>query len=122
MCEAANNRRVDGAVYMYNAIENDELIVLDNCPGLIGALEVVTRDEDNPEDVLKVEGAIEDDIYDGARYAVLSEAKPRPKTGEVVYHEALQRIQDPMAQRMFSLQHHMAKKNKHKPFKPRFRP
>lgn len=122
MCEIANDRRVDGAVYMYNAIENDELIILDSCPGLIGTLEVVTRDEDNPEDVLKVDGAIEDDIYDGCRYAVLSEAKPRPKTPEVEYHERLERIQDPMAQRMFSLQHHMAKKNRFKPVKPRFRP
>ena len=121
MCEAANNRRVDGAVYMYNLVENDELIILDNCPGLISALEVVTRDEDNPEDVLKVDGAVEDDVYDGARYTLLSEAKPRPKTPEVEYHERLETIKDPMAQRMFSLQHHMAKKNRFKPVKPRFK-
>jgi hypothetical protein len=121
MCERANDRRVDGAVYMYNLIENDELIILDNCPGLIGAMEVVTRDEDNPEDVLKVDGAIEDDIYDGARYCLLSEAKPRPKTEEVVYHERLEAIKDPMAARLFSLQHHMAKQRKFKTIKPRYK-
>jgi hypothetical protein len=121
MCEKAYDRRADGAVYMFNGFENDEIIILDNCPGLIGALEVVVRDEDNPEDVLKVEGQVEDDCYDGGRYTILSEAKPRPKTGEVVYHERLQAIKDPMAQRMYSLQHHLQKKNKHKPIKPRFR-
>jgi hypothetical protein len=80
------------------------------------------RDETNPEDVLKVDGAIEDDIYDGARYCLLSEAKPRPKTEEVVYHERLEAIKDPMAARMFSLQHHMNKQKRFKTIKPRFRP
>jgi phage terminase large subunit len=121
MCEKANDRRVDGAVYMYNGFENDEIIILDNCPGLIAAIEVVVRNESNPEDVLKVEGAIEDDCYDGGRYTVYSEAKPRPKDAEVEYHEHLAKIPDPMAQRMYSLQHHLKKKDRFKTIKPRFK-
>lgn len=121
MCERANDRRVDGAVYMYNGFENDEIVILDTCPGLISALEVVVRDEDNPEDVLKVDGQIEDDIYDGSRYTILSEAKPRPKTEEFAFQEKLSKIEDPMARRMASLEHHLRKKKKYAPIKPRFR-
>ena len=70
---------------------------------------------------MKVAGAIEDDIYDGVRYTILSEAKPRPKTDEFAFQEKLAKVEDPMARRMMSLEHHLKKKKRFTPIKPRFR-
>lgn len=124
MPERANDRRVDGAQFIWNLLETDELVIMDSCPNLINALEVVVRDDpDNLEDVKKTDSQ-EDDCYDGGRYAIVSPFKPRAKTKEAEYHETLEKITDPIAARMFSYQHHIKQQGHAKPgqlVKPRFR-
>lgn len=63
LCSRANNRRVDGALLMYNMIDSGEWMILDSCPLLIRSLETRVRDEDNLEDVLKTDDDL-DDCYD----------------------------------------------------------
>lgn len=122
--EEANDRRVDGAQFIYDKLEKDELIIFDCCPGLINALEVVVRDDpNNLEDVKKTEGQ-EDDAYDGGRYAIVSPFKPRAKPRELIYQEHLDSIKDPIAARLFSYQHHVEQQKKARHgglIKPRFR-
>jgi len=122
--EEANDRRVDGAQFIYDKLEKDELIIFDCCPAAINALEVVVRDDpNNLEDVKKTDGQ-EDDAYDGVRYAIVSPFKPRAKPQEIIYQERLAEIQDPMAARMYSYQHHIQqqKKTRHGGLiKPRYR-
>ena len=120
----ATDRRVDGAQFIYDKLEKDEIVIFDNCPGLINALEVVVRDDpNNLEDVKKTDSQ-EDDCYDGGRYAIVSPFKPRAKPKEVVYQEHLAAIEDPMAARMFSYQHHIQQQKKARTgglIKPRYR-
>ena len=120
--EEASDRRVDGAQFIFSKLEADELVIFDNCPGLINALEVVVRDDpNNLEDVKKTDGQ-EDDCYDGGRYAIVSPFKPKAKPKEVQYQEQLAAIEDPMAARMFSYQHLLKERGKPKGLiKPRFR-
>lgn len=68
MCSRANNRRVDGALLMYNMIDSGEWMILDSCPLLIRSLETRVRDEDNLEDVLKTDDDL-DDCYDACLVA-----------------------------------------------------
>lgn len=120
--ERANDARVDGAQFLWNLLEKDELVVFDDCPGLINALEVVVRDDPkNLEDVKKTDGQ-EDDCYDGARYAIVTPFKPRAKPQEIVFQERLAGIEDPMAARFYSYQHHIKQQNRGSGLaKPRFR-
>lgn len=108
MPEAAVDRRVDGAQFIYNLLETDGLIVFDDCTGFINALEIVTRDEDNLEDVLKTSNQ-EDDCFDGGRYAIVSPFLPKPKPREMMEQERIAEIaeRDPMAARMYSYTLHI---------------
>jgi len=65
----ATRNRVGRATLMYNLIKRRELVILDTCPELIRAIPQCVRDEDNLEDVLKVDTKA-DDIYDGASYGL----------------------------------------------------
>ena len=64
--------RVGRATLMYTALSRRELVILDSCPDIIRAIPQCTRDEDNIEDVLKVETK-GDDCYDGFSMGLFGE-------------------------------------------------
>lgn len=80
-CEMADNDRIGGARLMYQLLRSD-LWTIDSltCPKLIECLPILIHDEDNIEDVLKVdhsEGTLGDDPYDSARYGLKSMLEPK---------------------------------------------
>lgn len=107
----ANNRRVDGWVFMYNLLEADEWMILGQCPELIAALETRVRNEKNLEDVMKIED-IGDDCVDSARYGLHTMLGEKGKPEEVKYQERLAQIKDPMAQRIYAYEQHLKQQEK----------
>lgn len=68
--DASPGSRVSGARLMSMLLDADMWRISEDCPQLIKCLPTLIRDEDNLEDVLKVdfsENEIGDDPYDGAR-------------------------------------------------------
>jgi hypothetical protein len=102
-CSRANNRRADGAVFMYNLIETGELILLDCCPNAIRSLQTVVRDEADLEDVKKQDG-VDDDCYDGQRYGLVSMLKERNKPQDIKDQERIAAVEDPQARMMLAYQ------------------
>lgn len=101
-CTPANDRRVDGAVFMYNLLEEGGFVMIEEMvPDMITALQTVVRDTKNLEDVLKTQ-TIEDDCYDGTRYGLVSMLKEKGKPEAVKQQEELDRIADPIAKQMHS--------------------
>lgn len=121
-CSRANDRRVDGAVFMYNLLDAGVWVILDNCPLLIKALETRVRDEKNLEDVLKVDGDQLDDAYDGARYGLLSMLKERGKPEEVKLAEKLSTIPDHTARMLYAYQHRLDQEKRDQPIKQKILP
>jgi hypothetical protein len=118
----ANNRRVDGAVFIYNLLESGDIVFIEEaCPHLIAALQIVIRDENNLEDVLKTE-TIEDDCYDGFRYGALSMLSEKGKPIEIQQQEKLSTITDPTARMMLAYKYKMEREKRAKRHKPRFIP
>lgn len=100
----ANNRRVDGAVFMYDLLAGGEIVIVEEaCPHLIRTLQSVVRDEKNLEDVLKTE-TLEDDCYDAARYGLLSMLSEKGKPREIKSLERIQAIADPTARAIVAYQ------------------
>ena len=73
--------RVGRATLTYHLLKTREMVILDSCPEIIRALPQCTRDEDNLEDVLKVDTKA-DDCYDGASLGLFGELGTRPKPQE----------------------------------------
>jgi hypothetical protein len=109
----ANDRRVDGAVFMYNLIDAEEYFVLAQCEELINALETRVRDDKNLEDVLKVDD-IGDDCYDSDRYGLMSMLGEKGKPEEVKLEERLAKIEDPTARRIAAYEHYIKSQKKTK--------
>lgn len=65
----ADNDRIGGWSLMYQMLKNVQWVIDRCCVKLIKCLPSLTRDEANPEDVLKVDG---DDPADSARYGLKS--------------------------------------------------
>lgn len=68
--DSSPGSRVSGARLFSQMLDADMLEISDACPHLIECLPTLVRDEDNQEDVLKVDfsqNGIGDDPYDGAR-------------------------------------------------------
>jgi hypothetical protein len=120
-CSRANDRRVDGAVFMYNLLDAGELIITQDCPQLIESLETRIRDEDELEDVLKVED-VGDDVYDGARYTLLSMLSERGKPEELKEAEKLASIPDHTARMIYAYELMQRREEKSKPIKPKIVP
>jgi hypothetical protein len=72
----------------YNLFESDDLIISDNCPQLISALQVLTRDPEDIEDILKVD-SVEDDLADAFRYGLKGYLSPGSKPMELQHEEYL---------------------------------
>lgn len=116
----ANDRRVDGAVFMYNLIEAGEYFATDNCEELINSLETRVRDEKNLEDVLKV-ADVGDDCYDSDRYGLLSMLSEKNKPADLVAEEKIAAIEDPIARRVASYEHYTKQQEKKsRTFKPKY--
>ena len=71
--EPADNDRIGGWMLLYQLLESDRWVIANSCARLIECLPVLTRDEANVEDVLKVDG---DDAADAARYGLKSRLAP----------------------------------------------
>lgn len=78
--------RVGRATLMYHMLKCRELVILDSCPEVIRAIPQCTRDEDNLEDVLKVDTKA-DDCYDGASLGLFGELGSNAKPQEEIDRE-----------------------------------
>lgn len=68
--DSSPGSRISGARLMSQLLDSDMWEISDDCPKLIGCLPTLIRDEDKPEDVLKVDFSVNeigDDPYDAAR-------------------------------------------------------
>jgi hypothetical protein len=79
--ERATTDRVGRATLLYHLLKTREFVILDSCPEIIRAIPQCTRDEDNLEDVLKVDTKA-DDCYDGLSLGLFGELGARPKPQE----------------------------------------
>jgi hypothetical protein len=121
-CSPAVNRRVDGAVFLYNLLETGDIVILeDECPHLIRTLQTVVRDEKNLEDVFKAE-TIEDDCYDGWRYGLVSMLHEKGKPEAIREQEKIASIADPTARMMYAYQVKLKHDKREKSVKPKFVP
>ena len=74
------------------------------CTQFIQAVPMGICDDDNPQDIRKVPGAIEDDCLDAGRYLLASHLDARTDIpADVVAHQAYQAYQDPNARAMAML-------------------
>ena len=85
--------RVGRATLLYHLLKTRDLVILDSCPEIIRALPQCTRDEDNLEDVLKVDTK-GDDCYDGASLGLFGELGVRGKPQEELDREKVQAAGD----------------------------
>ena len=93
--EPADQRRVDGARFFYNCLrqsnlrgqevteerakEGPSLFISNECVNLQESIPLAQRDEDDREDIMRVEGALWEDCVDSARYGYLSYLAPKSK-------------------------------------------
>jgi Phage terminase large subunit len=121
-CVPAVNKRVDGAVFTYNLLETGDFVLLEEeCPHLIRMFETVVRDPTTLEDVLKSD-SIEDDVYDGARYGIVSHLNERAKPQALIDQERINAIEDPVARLMASYQLKLRNDKRAKGHKPVYTP
>lgn len=74
-CTRADDDRIGGARLMYHLLDADMWQISKSCEKLVACLPDMIRDEDNLEDVLKVDwnnSQLGDDPYDAARYGLKS--------------------------------------------------
>lgn len=90
----ASNDRVAGAVYLWNLLEQGDIIFLDNCKDLIAAIPGFQRGEgDKMEDVIKTDSK-EDDLFDALKYVLLGMYSGKHKPKSVVQAEKLAVLED----------------------------
>jgi len=90
--ELTHEARISGWQLMYSLLESKEWHISDACPALIECIPTLIRDEDDLEDVLKVEG---DDPAGAARYGIWARMRPGHAPFEVTFQEELSLISDP---------------------------
>jgi len=97
--DSSPGSRISGARLMSQMLDVDLWKISDACPRLITCLPTLIRNEDNPEDVLKTDFAINeigDDPYDGARMGLQHMALAHSKPWSVSHQEAVTKaIGDP---------------------------
>jgi hypothetical protein len=79
----ADNDRAGGAIKMYTGFESGELVICEECPKTIEAIESRIHDPEHENDVLKVHGEDLDDFYDSVRYGYKSFETARQVTTPV---------------------------------------
>lgn len=97
---ASRPERVRGAVMIYEDFANNDFFILDTCSQLANALPLLTRDEDDIEDVLKTD-TLADDIFDSLKHGILSVSLPRSKPIEEVVAAQASEISDPLSRWLF---------------------
>jgi hypothetical protein len=95
----ATTDRVGRATLLYHLLKTREFVILDSCPEIIRAIPQCTRDEDNLEDVLKVDTKA-DDCYDGCSLGLFGELGARGKPQEEKDREKVEAQTDPRAKLM----------------------
>jgi phage terminase large subunit len=115
--EQADNSRISGWRLMYEMLDADLWTIDPSCERLIESLPTLIRDEDDIEDILKVdhsENEIGDDAPDCARYGLKTMLSPRNKPFAVEVEERLAAIEDNTAK---SMAHRFLMKNKKSNYK-----
>lgn len=84
----ADADREGGWKLAYNLFESDDLVISTRCVQLINALQVLTRDPDNIEDILKTD-TVEDDLADAFRYGLKGYLSPGRKPLALEHEEYL---------------------------------
>lgn len=90
--EQASNDRVGGAMLMYQLLRDGLWQIADSCEMATQAIPWAvhdTREEGDPDDVLKVKGEPLDDVYDDLRYGMYSYIGQAEKPPEVQIQEAI---------------------------------
>lgn len=100
--EPADDDRIGGWQFCYGLMENDGLMIAENCPRLIECIPSLIRDEKHVEDIAKMDG---DDPADGWRYGVVSMMRrasvKAPLDVRVQERVAAAQITDPMSSMIF---------------------
>jgi hypothetical protein len=77
------------------------LFVSEACPEIAKAIPTLICDEDNPMDILKIPGAVEDDVADMVRYLIKSFLDADPSQPyEVTARETWAKYEDPTSRAM----------------------
>ena len=89
-CLRQSNLR--GAIFdRQRAEQGPAVFVSAECPNVISSIPLAVRDEKDHEDVMRVDGALWEDVTDACRYGLLSQLDPRGKApldvrAKEVYH------------------------------------
>lgn len=93
--EADNDRK--GGARLMSQLFKAKMLTIANCPKLVECLPTLLHDEEDLEDVMKVDatdGNIGDDPYDAVRYACKSYLSPKGKPFQVELTERLDAVPD----------------------------
>jgi hypothetical protein len=94
----------DQGPFIHHPDDPPVFLVSQACTDVLGAVPMLICDDDNPQDVRKVDGAVEDDVADMVRYGLKSWLSARNSVpDDVVAAETFQRYQDPTARAMAML-------------------
>lgn len=101
----ADNDRLGGARLMHQLLTSDYWSISSACSKLIECLPTLIRDEDDLEDVMKVDwapGHIGDDPYDAARYGLYSMLRERALPWSEVLKAKTLEVVDPTARAIYT--------------------
>jgi hypothetical protein len=105
-------------------IDAGEWVISDTCSELITALETRIHDDRESgarlDDVLKTNDRL-DDVYEAARYALVSMLRPKKKPLELQLKETIAAIPDHTARMLFAYEHRDDLEKSVQPIKPRYR-
>ncbi len=92
---AADQERVNGWRFLYNCLrqaglrgcnvdperakQGPALFISADCPAVLENLPLAVRDEDEPNDVMRVAGAVWEDVTDAVRYGMYSKLAPKKR-------------------------------------------
>jgi phage terminase large subunit len=131
--EPADQERVTGWRFMFQCLrqaclagmtfdaerakQGPAFFVSAECPQIISCIPLATRDPKDPEDVIRVAGAIWEDVTDAIRYGLKSMLDPKSKAPRDVRQlEEYNRFEDPtaraLAMRRFEIKEHETKRRK----------
>lgn len=105
--DAKPGSRIKKAATMYDKLQNDEVVILASCTGLREAIPQLIRNEDNLEDVLKIEGVSKaDDFYDAFTMGLYNWDFPTDTPHAEKVRQELAATPDPVANYLIQLREH----------------
>jgi len=117
---SATKDRIGSASFIYNKLKNGELVILDTCREIISTFPILMRDPDNMDDVLKTETR-GDDCYDGFRYGLYGELRPKKKPTIDDINEKAKKL-DPIAAHFYRIKMMRQIEDARKAFVPKRQP